>query len=517
MNRSLLIAILLCAGLPMLAQEKLSIDKVYAAYLRNSGSIMENNQIKGYYFLYQSDKIDKRTNEYTLQILDQNLNKVKDIKFQDSKEVSLLEAAYNGSTLGFLFKNEDTKTLDMKIYDLDGKLKYSYSRGYDKKTEDLMKQYQTMHTDEGMNQNVFDLGTNGFASVLPLREGKNRTYEVDFYSSINKKQWTYTPMDEERFAQAEMLGSTDSMVILTVMKKSRALSGQVTAHLVGLNFVTRKKEFEIDAEAGEQKFMPSSVKQLKDGKIMVLGAYYDKEANIAKDASLGMAIFEIDGKGKILKKTLNTWAGDFAKYLPTNSKGKIDNVGYLYVHRMIQTPDGKTFLVGEGYKRNANAGGIALTVLAAAAGGGTSAGVTKIVVTDMVVMELNSDYKVTNATIYDKTQNTAEASTMSDYNSQHAIAMYLKAMGAFDYEFTVSNADNSNFAICYNDYVKSKEYKGQTFNAIRYNGTKFSTDKIELKSKASSLRVFPGKSGFIMILEYYKKDKRLEMRLEKLS
>jgi uncharacterized protein DUF6770 len=517
MNRSLLIAILLCAGLTMFAQEKLTVDKVYAAYLRNSGSIMENNQIKGYYFLYQSDKIDKRTNEYTLQILDQNLNKVKDIKFQDSKEVSLLEAAYNGSTLGFLFKNEDTKTLDMKIYDLDGKLKYSYSRGYDKKTEDLMKQYQTMHTDEGMNQNVFDLGTNGFASVLPLREGKNRTYEVDFYSSINKKQWTYTPMDEERFAQAEMLGSTDSMVILTVMKKSRALSGQVTAHLVGLNFVTRKKEFEIDAEAGEQKFMPSSVKQLKDGKIMVLGAYYDKEANIAKDASLGMAIFEIDGKGKILKKTLNTWAGDFAKYLPTNSKGKIDNVGYLYVHRMIQTPDGKTFLVGEGYKRNANAGGIALTVLAAAAGGGTSAGVTKIVVTDMVVMELNSDYKVTNATIYDKTQNTAEASTMSDYNSQHAIAMYLKAMGAFDYEFTVSNADNSNFAICYNDYVKSKEYKGQTFNAIRYNGSKFSTDKIELKSKASSLRVFPGKSGFIMILEYYKKDKRLEMRLEKLS
>ena len=517
MNRSLLMAILLCAGLPMLAQEKLTVDKVYAAYLRTSGSIMENNQIKGYYFLYQSDKIDKRTNEYTLQILDQNLNKVKDIKFQDSKEVSLLEAAYNGSTLGFLFKNEDTKTLDMKIYDLEGKLKYSYSRGYDKKTEDLMKQYQTLHTDEGMNQNVFDLGTNGFASVLPLREGKNRTYEVDFYSSVSKKQWTYSPMDEERYAQAEYLGSTDSLVILEVMKKSRALSGQVTAQLVGLNFITRKKEFEIDAENSEHKFVPSSVRQLQGGKIMVLGAYYDKNANIGKDASLGMAVFEIDGKGKVAKKTFNSWAGDFAKYLPTNSKGKIDNVGYLYVHRMIQTPDGKIFLVGEGYKRNASAGGIALNALAAMGGGTTNAGVTKIVVTDMVVMELNSDYKVTNATIYDKTQNTAEASTMSDYGSQHAIAMYLKMIGAFDYEFTVSNADNSNFAICYSEYVKSKEYKGQTFNAIRYNGTKFSTDKIELKSKASSLRVFPGKSGFIMILEYYKKDKRLEMRLEKLS
>src|SRR5690242_5965966 len=143
------------------AQNKLSIDKVYSAYLRNSGTIMENNQIKGYFFLYQSDKIDKHTNEYTLQILDQNLNKVKDIKFQDSKKVNLLESSYNGNTLSFLFKNDDMKTLDMKVYDLEGKLKYTYTREYDKKTDDLMKQYDTLHTDEGTNPNVFNLGDKG--------------------------------------------------------------------------------------------------------------------------------------------------------------------------------------------------------------------------------------------------------------------------------------------------------------------------------------------------------------------
>ncbi len=59
--------------------------------------------------------------------------------------------------------------------------------------------------------------------------------------------------------------------------------------------------------------------------------------------------------------------------------------------------------------------------------------------------------------------------------------------------------------------------KGQTFNAIRYNGSKFSTDKIQLKSKASKLRVFPAKAGSVMILEYFKKDKRLDFRLEKLG
>ena len=76
---------------------------------------------------------------------------------------------------------------------------------------------------------------------------------------------------------------------------------------------------------------------------------------------------------------------------------------------------------------------------------------------------------------------------------------------------------NSPFTVCYSDYERSSEYKGQTFNAIRYNGSKFNTDKIELKSKASRLRVFPAKPGSVMIMEYFKKEKRLDFRLEKLG
>ena len=106
---------------------------------------------------------------------------------------------------------------------------------------------------------------------------------------------------------------------------------------------------------------------------------------------------------------------------------------------------------------------------------------------------------------------------MSDYNSQHAIAMYLKMMGAFDYEFTTGESDNANFMICYSDWVRSSEYSGQTFNSIRYNGSKFTTDKIELKSKASKMRVFPAKAGSVMIMKYFKKDKRLDFRIEKLG
>lgn len=499
------------------AQSKLSIDNVYSAYLRNSGTIMENNQIKGYFFLYQSDKIDKRTNEYTLQIIDENLNKVKDIKFQDSKKISLLEAAYNGNSLSFLFKNEENKTLDMKVYGIDGKLKYTYSREYTKKTDDLMNRYETMHTDEGTNQNVFDLGEQGFASVLPLRDGKNRTYEVDYYSSQTKKYWTYVPDDEERISQAEFLGSTDSLIILEVMKRKRLLSGEITAHLVGIDVNTKKKIFDLDGENDEYNMLPSNVIPIKGtGKILVMGSYFDKNDNVAKDASKGLAIYEIDGKGNILSKTYNSWGSDFAKYLPTGSKGKLDKVGFLYIHKLIRTNNGKMFVVGEGYKRQVSAGGVALTMLAAAGGSYGHTSTTKIVTTDMVVMEFNDKYKVTGATIYDKNNNTADI-MLSDFNSQHAIAMLLKAGGAFDYEFTTSDADNSTFNICYSDWVRGSDYKGKTFNTLRYNGTKFTKDKIELKSKAKQMQILPAKAGSVMILEYFKKEKKLESRLEKIG
>jgi len=455
--------------------------------------------------LYQSDKIDKHTNEYTVQILDENLNKVRNIKFEDSKKLSLLESAYNGNTISFLFKNEDEKTLDMKIYDMDGKMKYTYSRGYDKKTDALMKQYETLHTDEGMNKNVFDIGDRGYVSVLPMRDGKQRTYEVDYYSSQDKKQWTYIPTDdEEKYAFAEYLGGTDSLIILEVLKKNHAMSGNASTHLVGINFVTKKKQFDLDYAGDNYKLMPSYVAPLEGtSNVLIMGPYYGKDDNVGKDFSKGLAIYEMTTTGKVLNKTYNSWTEDFSKYLPTNRKGKIDDVGFLYIHKVIRTPDHKLFAVGEGYKRQANAGGIALSVLV-----GGNVGVTKIVVTDMVMMEFDSKYKVRGATIYDKTNNTALAGVASDYNSQHVLANYLKMTGAFDYEFTTGEADNSNFAVCYSDYERSSDYKGQTFNAIHYNGTKFSTDKIPLKSKASTLKVFPAKAGSVMILEYFKKDKK---------
>jgi hypothetical protein len=179
---------------------------------------------------------------------------------------------------------------------------------------------------------------------------------------------------------------------------------------------------------------------------------------------------------------------------------------------MIRTPENNLFVVCEGYKRQASAGGIAMTVLT-----GSPSGITKVVVTDLVIMQFDPQYKIIGATIYPKTHNSAIGGPASDYNSQHALAAAIKALGGFDYEFTTGEADNSNFTICYKNSERTADYKGKTFNSIRYTGTKFMTDKIELKTNSSESRVFPAKPGSVMIMEFFKKEKKLDFRLEKLG
>ena len=71
MKKPLLIIVMLLSIVTIQSQT-LSIDNVRKAALRTSDAIKEGSDVKGYYFFYVSDKIDKNTNEYTLRILDNN-------------------------------------------------------------------------------------------------------------------------------------------------------------------------------------------------------------------------------------------------------------------------------------------------------------------------------------------------------------------------------------------------------------------------------------------------------------
>jgi len=511
----ILFASLFLTATSVVAQNKLSIDKVYKVTLKSSGTIMEKEQIKGYYFFYMSDKVDKKTNEYTLQIVDENLNKVKDIKFTDSKDIVLLESSYNGNSLSFLFYNDKENMLDYRMYGMDGKQSYTYSKVLDKKSEAWFKQQMSLNDDEEtQNQNVFDIPEKGYLSVTPIRENKKYTYDVNFYSSEKKRTWTYNPIEDGKFTTAQYLGANDSIALIEVLSKEKLMSKELESTIVGINLQTGRKAFEMRTQDGRYQLYPTNISKLRGAnEFLVLGLYYEGNDRVVQDKSQGLGIWLMNSQGKILKSKYVSWEKDLSKYLKVDQKGRISDLGYLYIHRIMQTDDGKIFAIGEGYKKVADGVGIALNVLS----GSYSAGMTKLKITDMLMMELTSNFELTNAKIYEKSNNNFSLGTGSDFITPHTLALAAKTYGAFDYTFTQIGNNYNSFSSSYTDYEKSKGYKGMAFHSISYYDGKLTTDKINLKTDATRLRVLPAKPGSVLLMEYFKKDKRLDLRMEKLN
>ena len=170
-----------------------------------------------------SDKVSKSENEYTLQILDKNLAKVKEIKFEDDKNIQVLESSYNGNAIMFLFYNKKEKHWNTALMISMANKKMSYVKDLDKRSQALLESTYGSKSDEGQNEALFSVNNDGFVTVYPVKEKKYYSYEINFFFSNKRKTWTYEAAEdqEDKFAQAVYLGATDSLVLFEVVKQNR--------------------------------------------------------------------------------------------------------------------------------------------------------------------------------------------------------------------------------------------------------------------------------------------------------
>ncbi|HEX2630837.1 MAG TPA: DUF6770 family protein, partial [Chitinophagaceae bacterium] len=413
---------------------------------RNTGAIKEGSDVKGYYFFYASDKVDKKNYEFTLDIADENANILKSVKFVDSKDVQLLETSFNGSDLILLFYNEDAKTLDYQIWGPDGKKKYNYMRELTKKEKRYLEYtYFANDDDENTYKGLYPIEGKGFIANMPSREDKDYTFQVDFFSTEKRKQWTWIPSMSGKKFIGDYLGCHNNVVYIEMLKFNSMMDGNPESFLIGINLETGKQVFEKSTEQSKYKFYPASMSVLDDGRAFIYGEYFDPNANIAKDKSRGFAFWGVDEKGTTGTEKYCSWDLDMGKYLSVTSKGKIEDFGYMFLHNMIQTSDGSIYAIGEGYKKTASALGI-LSQVATGGRGGLST--VKITVTDMLLIKFDKDFNVKGATIYEKNNNRVELQSGMEFVSGPLLGKLIKwNYGGFDYAYTQQNKDKTSFSV----------------------------------------------------------------------
>ncbi|MEZ2443564.1 DUF6770 family protein [Chitinophaga sp. RCC_12] len=483
------------------AQKRLNLGDVSNIRVANSGNIMRNKKITGYFLLVIKDQLSKDTIRYSLQILDENMHKVREYEYLDAKDVYVCEAASNDSTTAFLLSNSHTGDMELKILDADGQLKFSYKRPYVKGQGKPNIYYSAYHDIRDANHSLFDAGTHGYMAILDVRHRiHTAVFEVNYFDAAKKKHWKYTqPKEAHKEWVAEFMAKTDNLMLLEVTRSRK--NNKCTSSLTAFSIESKKKVFELKEKKEAYHLVPSFVMP-KPGTdtITVAGEYFKGANKVRGRASKGIGFYDIDSKGNILTSTYNAWNKELSGTLTANKKGKYQGLGYLYLHNMIPGPDGKLFVVGEGYKRVLSSQGVMFNN-------------TKLISTNLVMLEFDGKYHLKRTNVYEKQRITLR--DMADFRNIHKMGYASKRYNSFDYKLTTITEDYKNFSICYTDMRRVSKKERGAYHIIRYNGLKFRNDDLPIQKDKTNISIYPAKAGNLLIFET--NEKGSSMRMEKVS
>jgi len=499
----------------LVAQEK-NFNNIVHFNLRNSGTITDtNNNVDGYYIFYQVDKLKKGNVEYAIKILDNELNLVATKSLIGKKYAYLVASAYNNKEILFMFINYKDKQYRLVGFDRKG------NKSRDTKVAISKKELKwlLLLRDVGYDDILLPVDNKGFLLTTAIKN-KKMGYKIEFLPSVdNLKSWTIeSPLEAKKIFTIKPIKVDEHYIIgLEATKKSK-LSKRMDMNVIAIDVATGKKLFTKPFTTGNTPKLVTNA-FIDNDNIVLLGEYFKKDDNVLSSKSLGLFINSLDKSGKLINEKKIDHKNQLLAKL--NSKGKKHSKRvYTYFHEIVKTKNGDYFAIGELYKKTASALGIAGAALSIASGGRNSSTVplTQLTITDAVIYKFDKDFNLKDLKVIPKGKSTAPS--VSDFGSPQLNAHALKALGAFDFMNLQTDPDKDRFYANFLDYNRTdKDKKGQLsyISAVIDNGA-LSIDRIGIKTKRRhSIKVTPAKLGHVLIMDYNRKEKSINLHLEKIN
>lgn len=510
------VSLLLLPAAGVFAQEK-SIEDIFSVNLRNFGAVMDDDAVSGYFFFYETEGGKRGERKYMLSLLDQNLEQVGRKSFTGDRYLELYEGAYDGNALALKFANVKEEEFTIRL--LDGNGERIGSKKLPFGTFDDPKYKASGASAAGMgDQTLFAIPGKGFVHYsLDTRKGAMSPtyYTIHFIPDDNdrEKAWSLqSPEDNGAWEQASFLAASEEVLVSTVVRREKLMSRDLEYFVLGTDLATGKKLFEKPVEDSKYAIMVANA-WMEGETIRYFGQYFEKDAKTAKENSLGLCTFTMSLDGEIAGRKYISWAEDVSKLLPANARGKIEDVGYLFFHDFIPTPSGAVYGIAENYRKTTDAMGVAGKVLNLGGGSGST---SKIVVEDLYVLKFGPDFSLEDITVVEKSKHDVYLPAGAAYMSPQILSYIVLYFNGFDYLFTQSKDDL--FSVGYMDFEKRKgEKNGLVYGAVNYLDGELTTDKVDLATKADELRALPAKAGYVAVWEYYEKEKRMDIRLERVN
>jgi len=497
-----------------------TMQNVLRYSIRGSGTILSSDELQGYWTFFEKEKEDKKNYAYEVLFHDNNLKEVASFNVVKPKDTRLLEIVSNDNS--FMMTFYEKKTLEFEIYDHSGKMTGS-KKITDLPSMEVARINQGLQSDELNNVTAEGLGTKGF-----VRNGYTKNersgYEVTAYDNEMNEMWSFGSEPNSKLLEySTIMSASDKYVALSVTRKEKLFSKSYDSYFILLDATTGNKIMEVpmkDKTHGELSLINLQVDSGQNG-VLLMGEYYAPGDEVLKDQSQGLYMQRIDMTGKELALKKYAWTNEIAKFRKASmtdeqaasDKGK----KLLYIHKIVVTNTGDIYAVGEEYRKTVSAGGTAALMLNA---GNSGASAFQLTIENLVLIQMNSKLELVGYKLIEKKKNRVALPPGFGYVNAQVLAYYVKSTGGFDYQFTSIDRAKSSYTIVYSDLNRKSEGSNDKadvmIGSISIKGGKTETKRTPINSDAKYVWYQTAKPGFIMVGEYFRKEKKIELHLEKI-
>ena len=512
----LLIIALQLAQFNSYSQIKLK-DMKLSYTIKNSGKIINNGIIQGFYMFYTIDKpVDGKIN-CGIDITDEEANVIRSFEFQASSSLRLIESAYSNNELCFKFLDIKAKALYFKIFNLEGKeiSDFEFKMSKDEKAslfnllisnEEVKKWNHNNQADESVykNTNLYEIPSGGFFSIINCDVKNNKSFVIVKFNSGSDNIEIYKYESNYQYSEPEFIGFKENTALFKV-ENNTGPKEKITINTLAINTKSWEKVLEINGgKIGKNTFVPFGIVIDTGSELLkMVGTYYNKDDNIVKDESQGLAMWSINIDGELVSEKYNNWGKDFKGFLDFKENGKSRDIGYVFIHEVFSVSGGRIVAIGEGYKK---------------VFGGTSkysTSGTSMVITDLAVFNFDSEFNFDSGGVFVKEKLRVDAE--SDFASSHKLAASLKNKNYFSYKFTQFNEDRSQYIVGFTSIKLKFMSYDLKFEYIRSENENAKPDFIKNKYDWGYFNTLPMQYGKVLVIEAPFLSSKFDTRVVKLK
>tara|TARA_R110000796_G_scaffold161018_5_gene277776 strand:+ start:28 stop:873 length:846 start_codon:yes stop_codon:yes gene_type:complete len=281
MKNILGLAFLCLFSIAISAQQK-ALNEITSFKIKNSGPLMDkNNDVDGYYFYYQVDKLKKGKREYAIKMLDNNLNDIATKSYIDDKNTVLANSKFNNQQLMFAMVNVKERQYKLVSFDRQGNQGKDIVIPVNKKE---LKWLSYMVKSGSFNL-LLPVDNKGFLFNY-VRDNKKIGYGLKYIPTDGGTAWDFNSPDEiKEIMSINPIEVNEEVVVAIETSKKSLMSQTLKFKVLVIDIKTGKLLFEKEYDRENNPRLITNAFLTDDKELVLLGEYFEKGDNVIKAKS----------------------------------------------------------------------------------------------------------------------------------------------------------------------------------------------------------------------------------------